>query len=44
MSSNIIAEYEERLNNLPEVNQQVAAEIKKFEQLIDDQSMIALYT
>lgn len=29
--SNIIAEYEERLNNLPEVNQQVAADIKKFE-------------
>lgn len=38
MSNNLITEYEQRLNNLPEVNQQIAAEIKKYEQLVDDQS------
>lgn len=37
MSNNLITEYEQRLNNLPEVNQQIAAEIKKYEQLVDDQ-------
>jgi hypothetical protein len=39
--ANIIEEYEQRLNNLPVVNQQVAAEIKKLEQLVEDQSTSA---
>lgn len=36
--TNRIEEYHNRLSNLPQVSEQTAQEIKKYEQLIDDQS------
>lgn len=38
MQENRVADYEERLNNLPQVDPNVAAEIRKYEQLVDEQS------
>lgn len=38
MNENRVDNYEERLNSLPQVDQNIAKEIKKYESLIDDQS------
>ena len=38
MNENRVDSYEERLNNLPQVDANIANEIKKYEHLIDDQS------
>lgn len=37
-NNNIINQYENRLNSLPEVNKQIIEQIKKYESLVDDQS------